>query len=68
MHPRLLRIKNAQLMNDGTIAIEFTDGQVRTFTAQQLYEISRTMGQSPSGDVKSAAQRRSEEMLASRKK
>ena len=67
MDPRLLRIQDVKLMADGTVAVEFTDGQVRTFTAQQLYDASRTMGQAASSDVKSAAQRRAEEMLASRR-
>ncbi len=59
-------IKLVQTGMEQSVAIEFGDGQVRTLTAQQLYDASRSMGQGGT-DVKSAAQRRAEEMLAMRK-
>ena len=62
-------IRDVKLLNDGlqqSVAIEFSTGEVRTLTAQQLYDASRTMGQGGT-ETKTAAQRRAEEMLAMRR-
>ena len=61
-----LRILDVKLLDDGqtqSVAIEFGDGRVRNFSAQDLYDASRSMGQA-SSDPKTAAQRRAEEMLS----
>jgi len=65
-----MRIKDIKLLDDGiqqSVAIEFGTGEVRTVSAQQLYEATRTLGQSAAG-AKTAAQRRAEELLAMRRK
>lgn len=64
-----MRIKDIKLIDDGvqqSVAIEFATGEVRTVSAQQLYEATRTMGQGATG-TKTAAQRRAEELLAMRR-
>jgi len=64
-----MRIKDIKLLDDGvqqSVAIEFATGEVRTVSAQQLYEATRTLGQGASG-AKTAAQRRAEELLAMRR-
>ena len=64
-----MRILDVKLLNDAmgqSIAVEFSTGEVRTLTAQQFYDASRTMGQG-SAPVKTAAQRRAEELLALRR-
>lgn len=61
-----LRILDVKLLDDGqtqSVAIEFGDGRVRTFSAQDLYDASRSMGQAPT-EARTAAQRRAEEMLS----
>jgi hypothetical protein len=65
-----MRILDIKLVNDGTeqsVAVEFSTGEVRTLTAQQLYEASRAMGQGASDAGKTAAQRRADEILAMRR-
>ena len=65
-----MRIKDIKLLDDGiqqSVAIEFGTGEVRTVSAQQLYDATRTLGQNASG-AKTAAQRRAEELLAMRRK
>ncbi len=65
-----MRILDVKLLDDGqtqSVAIEFGDGRVRTFTAQDLYDASRSMGQA-STEPKTAAQRRAEEMLSAARK
>ncbi|MDA0710162.1 MAG: hypothetical protein O3B73_08130 [bacterium] len=65
-----MRIKDIKLLDDGTqqsVAIEIATGEVRTVSAQQLYETTRSLGQG-TADPKTAAQRRAEELLALRRK
>ncbi|MDA0747203.1 MAG: hypothetical protein O2954_11825 [bacterium] len=66
-----LTLKDARLINNGTeqsVAVEFGDGKVRTFTAKQLYELSRMAGtSSPEPDNRTASQRRAEELLNMRR-
>ncbi|MCZ6632513.1 MAG: hypothetical protein O7G87_03845 [bacterium] len=62
-------IRDVKLLNDGfgqSVAVEFSTGEVRTMTAQQLYDASRAMGQGGT-ETQTAAQRRAEEMLAMRR-
>lgn len=64
-----MRIKDIKLLDDGiqqSVAIEFGTGEVRTLSAQQLYDATRTLGQG-AGGAKTAAQRRAEELLAMRR-
>lgn len=64
-----MRIKDIKLLDDGiqqSVAIEFGTGEVRTLSAQQLYDATRTLGQGATG-AKTAAQRRAEELLAMRR-
>lgn len=64
-----MRIKDIRLLDDGiqqSVAIEFGTGEVRTLSAQQLYEATRTFGQGAT-EAKTAAQRRAEELLAMRR-
>jgi hypothetical protein len=64
-----MRIKDIKLLDDGTqqsVAIEFATGEVRTVSAQQLYETTRISGQEATGP-KTAAQRRADEFLAMRR-
>ncbi|MBT3604320.1 MAG: hypothetical protein HOE48_04610 [Candidatus Latescibacteria bacterium] len=64
-----MRIKDIRLLDDGTqqsVAIEFATGEVRTLSAQQLYDATRTLGQGAT-ETKTAAQRRAEELLAMRR-
>ena len=64
-------IKDVKLLTTGTeqsVAVEFGDGQVKTFTAKELYEASRLLHQSPeTAETRTAAQRRAEELLAMRR-
>ncbi|MDP6040117.1 MAG: hypothetical protein QGG64_16320 [Candidatus Latescibacteria bacterium] len=64
-----MRIKDIKLLDDGvqqSVAVEFATGEVRTLSAQQLYDATRSMGHGTS-DPKTAAQRRAEELLALRR-
>ncbi|MFT5368283.1 MAG: hypothetical protein ACI8V2_003247 [Candidatus Latescibacterota bacterium] len=64
-----MRIKDIKLLDDGiqqSVAIEFGTGEVRTLSAQQLYDTTRSAGQGATG-AKTAAQRRAEELLAMRR-
>ena len=71
MDARHLRILDVKIINDATgqsVAVEFGDGGVRTFSAQELYDASRSMGQAPpDSGAKTASQRRAEEFLAARR-
>ena len=66
-----LKIRDVKLISTGTeqeVAIEFGDGEVKTFTAKQLYEASRFLHQSQDrAETQTAAQRRAEEFLSMRK-
>lgn len=64
-----MRIKDIKLLDDGvqqSVAVEFATGEVRTLSAQQLYDATRSMGQGAS-EPQTAAQRRAEELLALRR-
>jgi hypothetical protein len=65
-------IRDIKLVNDGgqkSVAVEFGDGRVRTFTGKDLYEASKFVGQAPTDTgSRTAAQRRAEEMLSSRRR
>ena len=65
--PHML-IRDVKLLNTGTgqtVAVEFGDGQVKTFTARDLYEASRMLKSSgEETETKTASQRRAEEFLA----
>jgi hypothetical protein len=64
-----MRIKDIKLIYNGseqTVAIEFATGEVRTLSAQKLYDASRSMGQG-APEARTAAQRRAEELMAMRK-
>lgn len=64
-----MRIKDMKLLDDGveqSVAIEFSTGEVRTISAQQLYATTQRAGQ-PTTNVKTAAQRRAEDLLALRR-
>lgn len=64
-----MRIKDFKLIDNGTeqsVVVEFATGEVRTLSARHLYEASRALGHDAS-QVKSAAQRRAEEMMALRR-
>jgi|GEM_PF-1071892 hypothetical protein len=65
--PHML-IRDVKLLNTGTgqsVAVEFGDGQVKTFTARDLYEASRMLKPSAKeAETKTASQRRAEEFLA----
>ena len=64
--------RDVRLINDGsqqTVAVEFGDGRVRTFTGKDLYEASRFLGQSPTDTgSRTAAHRRAEELLSARRR
>lgn len=66
-----LHIRDVRLINDGaqqSVAVEFGDGRVRTFSAQDLHNASRFLGQAPSdSQTKTAAQRRAEELLSAKR-
>lgn len=65
-----MRIKDIKLIDDGvqqSVAVEFATGEVRTLSAQQLYDATRSMGQGAPDTTKTAAQRRAEELLALRR-
>lgn len=71
MDSRLVRIRDIKLIASGgeqSVAVEFTDGRVRMFSAKDLYEASRFMGQAPAeAESRTAAQRRAEELLSFRR-
>ena len=71
MNARHLRIQDVRLVDNGveqSVVVEFGDGRVRSFSAQELYDASRFLGQAESGaGSKTAAQRRAEEILSSRR-
>ena len=69
MDAQHLFIRDVKLISSAegqSVAVEFGDGRVRTFSAQELYDASRFLGQAES-EAKTGAQRRAEELLASRK-
>ena len=72
MNDPRMTIRDVRLINDSdgqTVAVEFGDGRVRTFTAKDLYEASRFLGQAPPDTAsRSASQRRAEELLSSRRR
>jgi hypothetical protein len=64
------QIKDVKLLQDAegqSVAVEFGDGRVRTFTGKQLYDASRFLGEA-SSEPRTAAQRRAEDMLAAARK
>ena len=64
-------IRDVKLITTGTeqeVAIEFANGNVKTFTAKQLYEASRFLHQPQAqAETRTASQRRAEELLSMRK-
>ena len=64
-------IKDVKLLTTGTeqsVAVEFGNGQVKTFTAKELYEASRFLHQtSEQVKTRTASQRRAEELLSMRR-
>ncbi len=69
MDAQHLFIRDLKLINSAegqSVAVEFGDGRVRSFSAQGLYDASRFLGQAES-EPKAEAQRRAEELLASRR-
>ena len=69
MNARHIRIKDVRLVDDGveqSVMVEFGDGQVRSFSAQNLYDASRILGQA-GPERKTGAQRRAEEILSARR-
>ena len=66
------QIRDVKVVNDGgqkSVAVEFGDGRVRTFTGKDLYEASRFLGQAPADTGnRTAAQRRAEEFLSSKRR
>ena len=69
MNAQHIRIKDVRLVDDGleqSVMVEFGDGRVRSFSAQELYDISRSLGQAESGG-RTAAQRRAEDILSARR-
>ena len=71
MDNRHLTIRDVKLISTGAeqeVAIEFGNGEVKTFTAKQLYEASRFLHQSQDkADTRTASQRRADEFLSMRK-
>ena len=69
MNAQHIRIKDVRLVDDGleqSVMVEFGDGQVRSFSARELYDTSRSHGQAESGN-RTAAQRRAEDILSARR-
>ena len=70
MNSELARIRDAKVTQDGEqqyLIVEFNDGKVRQFTPKELYEATGYLGQPPSTEQTSGAQRRAAEILNMRR-